>query len=277
MFGKKISLEEIVGKIERGERLGIDEAKEFLAASDKLLGGKALDTFYDAARREAQRHHPLRTLECKSIAVADESIDAATASVQSEIAATSSQIIYLAFAPAQTDLNFITALIQSVAQTRTVAAFSPEHLFALAAAAKQKVLSLVQTLSHSGLSLVPGSFSAGATDISASDETFSVLMQLHKFKLRTSAELPLSYSDAQKVVHLAKVREFEDRTHLFTHLCLRLDTKFSEKELLRTVAICRLMFDNLATISLSDYNLDQSGFISDDLLKRCAELGLNQT
>ncbi|MBC8042064.1 MAG: hypothetical protein IAF08_01350, partial [Rhizobacter sp.] len=269
---KKIPLEEIVGKIERGERLGIDEAKAFLAASDKLLGGKALDTFYDAARREAKRYHSLRTLECTRIFVAAQPADA----VQSEVAATSSKMIYLAFAPGHGDLNFITSVISKAAQTRTVAAFSPEHLFSLAAASKQKVLSLVQMLAHAGLSLVPGAFIAKATDVSASDETFSVLMQLHKFKLRTSAELPLSYSDAEKVTHLAKVREFEDRTHLFTHLCLRLDTKFSEKELLRTVAICRLMLDNLATISLSDYNLDQSGFISDDLLKRCAELGLNQ-
>lgn len=266
---QKISIDAILEKLSLGERLGIDEAQLFLAASEKWIGGnKALETFFDAARREASRHLSIRPL-------ASTAIDMAVSDALKKIESAETPVVYLRFAPAAS-IEIITPLLQATSKLKTVAAFSPVELFALAEKSRLKILTLTQRLSEAGLLIVPDSFTAKASDESAIDETFSVMMQLHKYKLKTSAWLPMSYTDAEKAVHLAKIREFEDRTHSFLHLTLKLDAKFSDKQLLRTVALCRLMLDNFPTISLSDFNLDQSGFITPDLQRQCAELGLNQ-
>jgi len=58
---------------------------------------------------------------------------------------------------------------------------------------------------------------------------------------------------------------------------LHLDAKFSDRDLLRTVALTRLMLDNIETISLADYDLFQEKKLDADLLRQCIEVGLNQS
>ena len=85
----------------------------------------------------------------------------------------------------------------------------------------------------------------------------------------------MSFSEEEKALHLAKLREFHDRTQAIDFVMLDLDAKFSDRELLRTVALTRLMLDNIETISLADYDLSQEKKLDADLFRQCVEVGLN--
>lgn len=54
---KKPTIDDILATLEKGERLGIDEALIFLSASKKMLDRSGMEQFFEAARAAARERH----------------------------------------------------------------------------------------------------------------------------------------------------------------------------------------------------------------------------
>ncbi len=267
---KKVSIEEILTALEKGERLGIDEALMLLAAAKKMLDRSGMEQFFEAARTAARNRQAWQPLDIEVIDLNKTPMAELEALAQESDA----DKLFLRF-PQTISADMLFNTIEQVAKHLPVGAFTPKEILARSSQFKMKTSEFCRSLAVAGLSFVSGAFSARGDDIEAIDEMFSVLMQVAKAKLTTSAFLPMSFSEEEKVLHLAKLREFQDRTQAISFVVLHLDAKFSDRELLRTVALMRLMLDNIETLSLSDYTLNQEKKLDADLFRQCLEVGLN--
>ncbi|MFQ3596891.1 MAG: hypothetical protein SNJ55_09180 [Chloroherpetonaceae bacterium] len=267
---KQPTPDDILAALKKGERLGIDEALIFLAASKKMLDRSGMEQFFDAARAAARSRQAWQRLDVEIVDLNKTPIaDLAALAEESD-----ADKLFLRF-PQAISADTLFSAIERVAKHLPVGAFTPKEILDRSARFKMKTSEFCRSLAVAGLSFVSGAFSAKGDDVEAIDEMFSVLMQVAKAKLTTSAFLPMSFSEEEKVQHLAKLREFQDRTQAISFVVLHLDTKFSDRELLRTVALMRLMLDNIETLSLSDYTLNQENKLDTDLFRQCLEVGLN--
>lgn len=60
MTKEKLSVEKILEKLDKGERIGIDEGIFFLRQAKKLLGKSELERFFSAAKAQAKKNPHLR-------------------------------------------------------------------------------------------------------------------------------------------------------------------------------------------------------------------------
>ena len=268
----KPTIDEILAAIEKGERLGIDEALMLLAASKKMLDRSGMEQFFDAARTAAREHQAWQQLDVEVIDLNKTPLS----DIEPLVHESKADRIFLQF-PQILPADTLFATIERVAKHLPVGAFSPKDILDRSAAFSMKVSEFCRRLAQAGLSFSSGRFNAHEFGTTRIDEIFSVMMQLAKAKLKVSASLPMSFSEEEKALHLAKLREFHDRTQAIDFVMLDLDAKFSDRELLRTVALTRLMLDNIETISLADYDLSQEKKLDADLFRQCVEVGLNQS
>lgn len=268
----KPTLDDIFASLQKGQRLGIEEALTLLAAAKKTLDREGAERFFDAARAEARKRPAWQRLDVETIDLAKTSLEALETFAQS----CDAERLFLRFPPAFS-ANDIFAAIERVAKHLPVGAFSPKEILERSAQARMKVAEFCKSLALAGLSFSSGRFAAKSDDLATIDETFSVLTQLAKAKIKTSACLPISFSEEAQATHLAKVREFHDRTQAVSFVVLLLDAKFSDRALLRTIALMRLMLDNIDAISLSDYDLSQEKKLDAELFRQCLEAGVNQS
>lgn len=267
---KKPTADDVLAALEKGERLGIDEALIVLAASKKMLDRSGMEQFFDAARAAARSRQAWQRLDVEVIDLSK----TPTANLDALAEASDADRLFLHFPQAMSaDTLFNT--IERVAKHLPVGAFTPKEILDRSLQFKMKASEFCRSLAGAGLSFTSGAFSAKGDDVQTIDETFSVMMQVAKAKLTTSAFLPMSFSEEEKVMHLAKLREFHDRTQALSFVVLHLDTKFSDRDLLRTIALMRLMLDNLDSISLADYTFTQEKKLDTDLFRQCLEVGLN--
>jgi len=267
----KTSIVDIFNALEAGERLGLKEAMQLVSQSNKLFGGKDAERFFEMARKTAASKPALKEFNSPPFKVSN----ADTQSLLERISKTHAETVYLDFV-ANLPLNEILTIVREISKQVTVSAFSPMFLMDLANKNDMKVLELCHEIALAGVSYVPGTMNAHEKDISQIDEIFSVLMMLSKVSIKSSAWLPLSFSDDAKIEQLSRIREFDDRTHTITHVFFHLNTSFSDHDLLKTIAVSRLMLDFSDRLSFVDYQIDYSKTISQKLLKRCVELGINQ-
>jgi 2-iminoacetate synthase ThiH len=266
---KKPTPDEILATLQKGERLGIDEALIFLSASKKMLDRSGMEQFFDAARaatrtRQTWQRLDVEVVDLNQTPLAD--LDALAEECDADR-------LFLRF-PQGISADALFNAIERVAKHLPVGALTPKEILDRSSQFKMKTSEFCRSLAVAGLSFTSGAFRAKGSDVEAIDETFSVMMQVAKAKLTTSAFLPMSFSEEEKALHLAKLREFQDRTQALSFVVLVLDSKFSDRELLRTVALMRLMLDNLDGISLSDYTLSQEKKLDADLFRQCLEIGL---
>ncbi len=266
----KPTIDEILASLEKGERLGIDEALMLVAASKKMLDRSGMEQFFDAARTAARARQLWQRLDVDVIDLNTTPLAELEACAQESDA----DKVFLQ-CPREISADTLFATIERVAKHLPVGAFTPKEILDRSAAFSMKVADFCRRLAQAGLSFSSGRFNAREVGADRIDEVFSVMMQLAKAKLKVSASLPMSFSEEEKALHLAKLREFHDRTQAIDFVMLDLDAKFSDRELLRTVALTRLMLDNLDTISLADYDLSQEKKLDADLLRQCVEVGLN--
>ena len=266
----KPTIDEILAAIEKGERLGIDEALMLLAASKKMLDRSGMEQFFDAARAAARTRQLWQRLDVEVIDLNKTPLSELESLAQDSDA----DKVFLQF-PREIPADTLFATIERVSKHLPVGAFSPKEILDRSAAFSMKVADFCRRLAQAGLSFSSGRFNAHEFGTTRIDEIFSVMMQLAKAKLKVSASLPMSFSEEEKALHLAKLREFHDRTQAIDFVMLDLDAKFSDRELLRTVALTRLMLDNIETISLADYDRSQEKKLDADLLRQCVEVGLN--
>jgi len=266
----KPTIDEIFASLEKGERLGIDEALMLVAASKKMLDRSGMEQFFDAARAAARTRQLWQRLDVEVIDLNKTPLSELEALAQESDA----DKVFLQF-PREIPADTLFATIERVSKHLPVGAFSPKEILDRSAAFSMKVADFCRRLAQAGLSFSSGRFNAHEFGTTRIDEIFSVMMQLAKAKLKVSASLPMSFSEEEKALHLAKLREFHDRTQAIDFVMLDLDAKFSDRELLRTVALMRLMLDNLDTISLADYDLSQEKKLDADLFRQCVEVGLN--
>jgi len=268
----KPTIDEIFASLEKGERLGIDEALMLVAASKKMLDRSGMEQFFDAARAAARTRQLWQRLDVEVIDLNKTPLSELESLAQESDA----DKVFLQF-PREIPADTLFATIERVSKHLPVGAFSPKEILDRSAAFSMKVADFCRRLAQAGLSFSSGRFNAHEFGTTRIDEIFSVMMQLAKAKLKVSASLPMSFSEEEKALHLAKLREFHDRTQAIDFVMLDLDAKFSDRELLRTVALMRLMLDNLDTISLADYDLSQEKKLDADLFRQCVEVGLNQS
>lgn len=264
MTKEKLSVEKILEKLDKGERIGIDEGIFFLRQAKKLLGKSELERFFSAAKAQAKKNPPPAPLRIERWQYDANNIPEPTA-----------PIVFLQVENALS-LNDVLQAIRAVAAKAKVAALAPTDVLRLATNEKLKVLTVAQQLAEAGLSYTEGKFDAKADDILAMDEQFSVVMMLQRFGIKASAWLPLSFEDEEKVRHLARLREFHDRTQAFDFLFLFCTNKTSQKDLLLTTALARLMLDNLKRIALATYSENQTKMLPEEVLQECIALGVNQ-
>ncbi len=264
MTKEKVSIEQVLEKLDKGERLGINEMIFFVQQAKKILGKNELDRFFDAAKKQTRKNPPLQTLSV-------EHIDSGMISAIEPKA----PIVFVKFDEAST-LHEVCTAIQMLGAKADVAALTPKSVLRLATEEKLKVMKVAQQLAEAGLSFIEGKLEAKANDTLAIDEHFSVVMMLKKFGVKASAWLPLSFDDEEKVRHLARLREFHDRTQAFTFVFLYWEGKISSKEVLMSTALTRLMLDNLKTIALTTYSLSQVQLLTAEVQQACIELGVNQ-
>jgi 2-iminoacetate synthase ThiH len=267
---KKPTLDDILTALEKGERLGIDEALMFLSASKRMLDRSGMEQFFDAARAAARERPAWQRLDVEVVDLGKTPMrDIESIAEQSD-----ADKLFLQF-PQAISADALFNAIEHVARHMPVGAFTPKEILDRSAQFNMKVADFCKSLALAGLSFSSGAFSAKGNNVEAIDEMFSVTMQLAKVKIKVSAFLPMSFSEEEKVLHLAKLREFQDRTQALSFIVLYLDTKFSDRDLLRTIALMRLMLDNIETISLSDYTFTQEKKLDSDLFRQCMEVGLN--
>ena len=266
----KPTVDDILASLQKGERLGIDEALMLLAASKKMLDRSGMEQFFDAARAAARARQLWQRLDVEVIDLNKTPLSELESLAQDSDA----DKVFLQF-PREIPADTLFATIERVSKHLPVGAFSPKEILDRSAAFSMKVADFCRRLAQAGLSFSSGRFNAHEFGTTRIDEIFSVMMQLAKAKLKVSASLPMSFSEEEKALHLAKLREFHDRTQAIDFVMLDLDAKFSDRELLRTVALTRLMLDNIETISLADYDLSQEKKLDADLFRQCVEVGLN--
>ncbi len=266
------TIEHIFDALKKGERLGIDEALLLLAASKKMLDRSGMEQFFDAARAAARTRQLWQRLDVEVIDLNTTPISELESLAQDSDA----DKLFLKF-PREISADTLFATIERVAKHMPVGAFTPKEILDRSAAFSMKVAEFCRRLAQAGLTFSSGRFNAREVGTNRIDEVFSVMMQLAKAKIKVSASLPMSFSEEQKALHLAKLREFHDRTQAIDFVMLDLDATFSDRELLRTVALTRLMLDNIETLSLADYNLSQEKMLDTDLFRQCTEVGLNQS
>lgn len=269
---KKPTTDEIVASLEKGERLGIDEALIFLDASKKMLDRTRMEQFFDTARAAARKRQAWQRLDVEVIDLNKIPLSNLEALAQESDA----DKLFLRF-PQEISADTLFQTIERVAKYLPVGAFTPKEILDRSFQLKMKASEFCRLLAVAGLSFSSGAFRAKGNDVEAIDEMFSVMMQLAKAKLTVSAYLPMSFNEEEKVLHLAKLREFHDRTQAISFVVLHLDAKFSDRELLRTIALMRLMLDNLDNISLADYDFSQEKKLDSDLFRQCLEVGVNQS
>jgi 2-iminoacetate synthase ThiH len=267
MFGlKKIPLEDIFKKLDSGERIGIDDGTRLA----ELSGRKDMEKIFEAAAKIAAAKPKPKPLDLAAISVADGFTETA---ILKQIETVSSNQIYLDFEAGKA-FNFEKAehLCNSLRKSgKTVSAFTPEKILAVAESSGMKLRDVFRLLAAMNLASICGGLPRGGD---AADEYFSVIMQMSKFKVRSSVQVPLAAKDAAKIEHLAKVREFEDRTHSLTYIAIRHEKKIAEMELLKTVAVVRIMMDNMDFISLADADFARPA-LTESVLHKAAELGVN--
>ncbi|WP_041468544.1 hypothetical protein [Chloroherpeton thalassium] len=199
-----------------------------------------------------------------------------TPAALSKIAWPSTEIVHLSFSPNHT-VQEICENISILSQKKKVAALSPEQILTLREKSGLRMLDICAKLSEAGLSFCEGKLTCEETDLLSIDEYFGVVFHLNRFGILSSAWLPNSFSDAAKIEHLFRIREFDDRTHSITHVLLEFQPNVSENSWLKIVALTRLMLDFTKHISIADYGLEQSKHISSEWLKKGISLGVNLT
>ncbi|MGQ9805247.1 MAG: hypothetical protein ACUVRP_04115 [Chlorobiales bacterium] len=269
---KKPTPDEILAMLQKGERLGIDEALIFLSASKKMLDRSGMEQFFEAARAATRTRQTWQRLDVEVIDLNKTPLSNLEALAQESDA----DKLFLRF-PQEISADTLFQTIERVAKHLPVGAFTPKEILDHSLRFKMKTSEFCRSLAVAGLSFTSGAFRAKGSDVEAIDETFSVMMQVAKAKFTTSAFLPMSFSEEEKALHLAKLREFHDRTQALSFVVLHLDAKFSDRELLRTIALMRLMLDNLDSISLADYDFSQEKKLDPDLFRQCLEVGVNQS
>ncbi len=271
MAAEKTRLEEILSALENGERLGLDEARHLISQSSKLFGGKDAERFFETAQKVTLNKPDLIEFYCPPFKISNPE----TNDLLERISKTHAEIIYLDFSP---NLSFedILSVIHEVSKHVNVSALSPTQLMSLAKKQNCRVLELCHEISSSGISYVPGVINCAENDLSTIDEVFSVMMMLSKVSIKSSAWLPLSFSDEAKIEHLSRIREFDDRSHAITHVFFDLNTSYSDHDLMKTIAIGRLMLDFSDRLSFVDYQTDYSKTLPQKLRSKCMQLGINQ-
>ncbi|MDW8466100.1 MAG: hypothetical protein RML35_07965 [Chloroherpetonaceae bacterium] len=255
-----VSIERILEKLEKDERIGFDEGLKFLQEARKALGSERPSALIEATKALAARNPSLTTLNVER-----------RHSSQSE--KPNKPLVYLEL-PTEMKLLEVCQCVRTVAERASVCALWPQQVVRLAASEKLRVLKAAEKLAESGLRLVEGKLEGGLQDDAAVDEYFSAVMMLQKYGIKASVWLPLGASDEAKVRHLAQLREFQDRTQAFTFLFLHGEGKMERRNLLSTVALARVMLNNLKMIALSTYSLSQK--VEETLLQECITLGVNQ-
>jgi len=156
-------------------------------------------------------------------------------------------------------------------------ALSPEEILHIASVSRMKVRDVLKRLIEAGLQSIPGGGAEILVDrvrekISpkkcTSDEWLGVMYEAHQFGLKTTATMMFGHIETyeDRVQHILLIRELQDITGGFTSFIpwtfQPRNTKLAENmdnlkerssgfDYLKTLAISRLMLDNIPTIQVS--------------------------
>ncbi|MDX2127743.1 MAG: hypothetical protein SFU91_01760 [Chloroherpetonaceae bacterium] len=254
IFGiKEFEIDKILSRLEKGERLGIDETSYFLNKASKLLGKEANRKLFEAAKKITSQNPSLASFPFQSDTL----------------------LVINPAKKAEDIFNSINSVRLKNSTPFIRLNLTPFDILVVTKREKIKVIDFCRSLSESGAGAISGRLEPKYQNEFQLDEFFSVIMLCQKFGIQSSVHLPLSFSDIDKIHHLAKVREFADRTKNISFLVLYIDKKISTSKFLKAVALTRLMLDNLKYISISDTGLDQEKLLSKDVLEEAVKLGLN--
>ncbi|EGB16633.1 Radical SAM domain protein [Pseudodesulfovibrio mercurii] len=151
-------------------------------------------------------------------------------------------------------------------------AFSPPEVVFWANREGLSVAEVIRRLRAAGLDSIPGGGaeilvdevrSRVAPNKCPSDQWLGVMEEAHRQGLRTTATMMFGHLETpvQRLEHLFRVREVQDRTHGFTafipwtfqpdHTALPRCRKLTSVEYLRTLAVSRIVLDNVDNIQVS--------------------------
>ncbi len=170
-------------------------------------------------------------------------------------------------------LNYYTELLKSIKAKFNIHihSFSPPEIIHIAGVSKLSPREVLQALKEAGLDSLPGGGAEILVDRvrnrlspnkCTSDEWLNVMRESHKLGLRTTATMMFGHIETPKdrVEHLIKIRKLQDETGGFTAFIpwtyqpqntLLGGIASGGHDYLKTLAISRLMLDNIPNIQSS--------------------------
>ena len=170
-------------------------------------------------------------------------------------------------------LNYYTELLKSIKSKFKIHihSFSPPEIIHIAGVSKLSPREVLQALKESGLDSLPGGGAEILVDRvrnrlspnkCTSDEWLNVMRESHKLGLRTTATMMFGHIETPKdrIEHLIKIRKLQDETGGFTSFIpwtyqpqntLLGGIASGGHDYLKTLAISRLMLDNIPNIQAS--------------------------
>ena len=170
-------------------------------------------------------------------------------------------------------LNYYTELLKSIKAKFKIHihSFSPPEIIHIAGVSKLSPREVLQALKESGLDSLPGGGAEILVDRvrnrlspnkCTSDEWLNVMRESHKLGLRTTATMMFGHIETPKdrIEHLIKIRKLQDETGGFTAFIpwtyqpqntLLGGIASGGHDYLKTLAISRLMLDNIPNIQAS--------------------------
>lgn len=199
--------------------------------------------------------------------------DAIHAKIQEAVELGATQILMQGGLHPRLDITYYEDLVRGIKERFRVDlhTFSPPEIVHIAGVSGLSVEETIGRLKAAGLDSIPGGGAEILTDSSrraispgkcTSSQWLDVMETAHRLGMRTTATMMFGHQESMRdrVEHMARLRDLQDRTHGFTAFIAWTfqpsnteigGSAVGSHEYLRTLAISRLFLDNFANIQAS--------------------------
>jgi len=281
----------ILNKRLNGERLSLDEGTELLAHADFLLLGQAADRIREQMHPENIvtfvidrniNYTNICSCKCKFCAFYREADEADAyvlsesdlhAKIEETLKLGGTQLLIQGGLNSQLSLEYFEEMLRGIKARFNIHihSFSPPEIWDLANKSGLSVENVIRRLKAAGLDSIPGGGAEILVDrvrqrISPNKVSWRQWMEVmttaHRLGMKTTATMMFGHVETleERVLHMVRVREAQDETGGFTAF---IPWSFAPKntelggegstgvDYLRTLAVARLMLDNVPNIQAS--------------------------
>jgi len=284
-------LHDIVERRLAGKRLSLEEGTRLLAEGDLILLGQAADAVREQMHPERVvtfvidrniNYTNICACACKFCAFYRRPGDSEGyvlsrqelhAKIEETVAQGGTQLLIQGGLHPDLDLNYFEEMLRDIKKHFRIHihSFSPPEIWDLAAKSGLSLEAVISRLRHAGLDSVPGGGAEILVDrvrglISPNkigwQQWMDVMTTAHRLGMKTTATMMFGHVEtlSERVLHMVRIRDAQDLTGGFTafipwsfaprHTALGGDES-TGVDYLRTLAVARLMLDNVPNIQAS--------------------------